>query len=155
MIAPEDGDERQSCPCLYDDAAPLCRADVKALHVPTRAYIERVCGRPKYRQCTLYRAWLNTAGAASERHTADVAEPRGTTLAPLTREPAQSEEKARKEDLMAVLKKLIADERAQDLAEYGIAMTVIAAGVIAVAVAIVGNVMTLWTVASGIIAAAA
>lgn len=55
---------------------------------------------------------------------------------------------------MSLLKKLWKDESAQDLAEYGIALAVIAVGAGAVAIAIAGNVNTLWTTASAIIAAA-
>ena len=57
--------------------------------------------------------------------------------------------------MMRFLRKLWKDEAAQDLAEYGIALAVIAAGAGAVALAIAGNVNTLWTTASAIIAAAA
>jgi Flp pilus assembly pilin Flp len=53
------------------------------------------------------------------------------------------------------ISKLIADESAQDLAEYGIALAVIAVGAGAVAVTVAGNVNTLWTKASAVIATAA
>ena len=53
------------------------------------------------------------------------------------------------------LKRLWKDEAGQDLAEYGIALAVVAAGAGAVALAIGGNVQTLWTKASAIIALAA
>ena len=43
------------------------------------------------------------------------------------------------------LKKVWRDESAQDLAEYGIALAVIAAAVAAIAIAFGGNVITLWT----------
>jgi Flp pilus assembly pilin Flp len=46
-----------------------------------------------------------------------------------------------------VLKKLVRDEAGQDLAEYGIALAVIAAGLGAIAVAIAGDVNTLWSTA--------
>jgi Flp pilus assembly pilin Flp len=52
------------------------------------------------------------------------------------------------------LKKLWKHEAGQDLAEYGIALAVIAAGAGAAAIAISGSVNTLWTTASVIIAAA-
>jgi Flp pilus assembly pilin Flp len=55
---------------------------------------------------------------------------------------------------MNILKRLISDDSAQDLAEYGIAMAVIAAGAGAIALVIGGNVSTLWSKASTIIAAA-
>jgi Flp pilus assembly pilin Flp len=54
-----------------------------------------------------------------------------------------------------VLKKLVRDEAGQDLAEYGIALAVIAGGIGLIAVAISGNVQVLWTSASDQIAAAA
>jgi Flp pilus assembly pilin Flp len=54
-----------------------------------------------------------------------------------------------------VLKKLVRDEAGQDLAEYGIALAVIAAGLGAVALAISGSVNTLWTRAETEISTAA
>lgn len=56
--------------------------------------------------------------------------------------------------MVRILRKVVSDEKAQDLAEYGIALAVIAATTAAIAVAIAGNVTTLWTAASAIIAAA-
>jgi Flp pilus assembly pilin Flp len=46
---------------------------------------------------------------------------------------------------MNLLKKLIKDESAQDLAEYGIALAVIAVGAGLIAVFIAGDVSTLWS----------
>jgi len=56
---------------------------------------------------------------------------------------------------MTFLKKLIREAKAQDLAEYGIALAVIGAGAAAAAVVIAGNVNTLWEAANGIIETAA
>lgn len=53
-----------------------------------------------------------------------------------------------------LLKRIWKDESGQDLAEYGIALAVIAAGAAVAAVAIAGNVNILWSTASGIIASA-
>jgi Flp pilus assembly pilin Flp len=53
-----------------------------------------------------------------------------------------------------LINKLVKDESGQDLAEYGIALAVIAVGAGAVAVVVAGNVNTLWTNASTAIAAA-
>jgi Flp pilus assembly pilin Flp len=53
-----------------------------------------------------------------------------------------------------LIKKLVRDEQGQDLAEYGIALAVIAVAVGAAALAIAGNVTTLWTNASTAIASA-
>jgi Flp pilus assembly pilin Flp len=54
--------------------------------------------------------------------------------------------------MLNVLKKLVRDEAGQDLAEYGIALAIIAAGAGAAAVLIAGNVEQLWTQASTVIA---
>jgi Flp pilus assembly pilin Flp len=51
-------------------------------------------------------------------------------------------------------KHLIHDRRGQDLAEYGIALAVIGIGAAAAAVAISGDVNTLWTNAQAAIASA-
>jgi Flp pilus assembly pilin Flp len=58
-------------------------------------------------------------------------------------------------EMLKVLRSLVRDEAGQDLAEYGIALAIIAAGAGLAAVAIAGNVQVLWTKASGIIAQAA
>jgi len=57
--------------------------------------------------------------------------------------------------MKGLLKKLVRNAKAQDLAEYGIALAVIGAGAAAAAVVIAGNVNTLWEAANGIIATAA
>jgi len=51
-------------------------------------------------------------------------------------------------------KNLVRNTKAQDLAEYGIALAVIATGAAVAALAISGNVNTLWTAASAAIAMA-
>jgi len=56
--------------------------------------------------------------------------------------------------MLTLIKKLIRDERAQDLAEYGIALAVIGVGAAAAAVAIATDVNTLWSKAASIIAGA-
>ena len=56
--------------------------------------------------------------------------------------------------MLSILKKLVRDESGQDLAEYGIALAVIGIGAAAAAVLIAGNVNTLWTNASSVIASA-
>jgi Flp pilus assembly pilin Flp len=55
---------------------------------------------------------------------------------------------------MTFLKKLISEKKAQDLAEYGIALAVIGAGAAAAALVIATNVNTLWSAANTIIAGA-
>ena len=44
-----------------------------------------------------------------------------------------------------LVKRLIQDERAQDLAEYGIALAVVAGFAVLIAIAVAGNVQTLWS----------
>lgn len=56
--------------------------------------------------------------------------------------------------MITLLKKLVREEKGQDLAEYGIALAVIGIGAAAAAIAIAGNVNTLWSTASSIIATA-
>ena len=55
---------------------------------------------------------------------------------------------------MSLFKRIWKDESAQDLAEYGIALAVIAAGAALAAVAIAGNVNTLWQNGSAAVASA-
>ena len=55
---------------------------------------------------------------------------------------------------MQLLTKLWKDEAAQDLAEYGIALAVIAVGAGAVAIAIATDVKGLWDTAAAIIGSA-
>jgi len=56
---------------------------------------------------------------------------------------------------MAFVMRLARSRRAQDLAEYGIALGVIGTLVTALSVVIAGNVNTLWDAANGIITTAA
>ena len=53
-----------------------------------------------------------------------------------------------------LVRRFIREESGQDLAEYGIALLVVALGAAAAAIAIAGNVSTLWTTASAAVAAA-
>lgn len=115
MAAPGDRRERQSCPCLYSDDAPLCRADLKCLHVPPRSHLARYCRQPEYRRCALYRAWLSTLEAAPDRWAADLGalDADGGTGLALSIQDAGPDQTTRKEDLMlAILRRLLSDERA-------------------------------------------
>ena len=53
--------------------------------------------------------------------------------------------------MMNIITKLVRDENGQDLAEYGIALAVIGLGAAVAAIAIAGDVSTLWSKASSII----
>jgi len=55
------------------------------------------------------------------------------------------------EDMLNLLKKLMRDESAQDLAEYGIALAVIGAGAAAVALLVANDVNTIWNNAKAVI----
>ena len=57
--------------------------------------------------------------------------------------------------MLSILKSLVREESGQDLAEYGIALAVIAAGAAAIAVAIAADVNTLWSNAQSAIDSAA
>ena len=56
--------------------------------------------------------------------------------------------------MLVLLKRLMREEQGQDLAEYGIALAVIGVGAALAAIAIAGNVSTLWSKANSIIATA-
>ena len=56
--------------------------------------------------------------------------------------------------MLTILMRLVAEESAQDLAEYGIALAVIGVGAALAAIAIAGNVSTLWSRADSMIGAA-
>ncbi len=56
--------------------------------------------------------------------------------------------------MLKFVKRLVREESGQDLAEYGIALAIIAVGAGAVAVAIAGDVNSLWSNAQAAIAAA-
>jgi Flp pilus assembly pilin Flp len=53
--------------------------------------------------------------------------------------------------MLPALKRLVRDTSAQDLAEYGIALAIIAVAAGAVAVLVAGEVGTLWTNARAVI----
>jgi len=56
--------------------------------------------------------------------------------------------------MMNLMKKLVRDEQGQDLAEYGIALAVIGTGAAVAALAIAGDVGTIWENAQAVIATA-
>ena len=53
--------------------------------------------------------------------------------------------------MLPILKRLLTEESAQDLAEYGIALAVIGALAAGAAIVIAGDVNTLWSRASAVI----
>ena len=57
--------------------------------------------------------------------------------------------------MIALWHSLLAEDDAQDLAEYGIALAIIGLGAGLAALAMAGNVNTLWSIANSVIASAA
>ena len=55
---------------------------------------------------------------------------------------------------MKLLRLLVTDDLAQDLAEYGIALATIALGATLAAIAVAGNVNAVWSAANSVIAQA-
>jgi Flp pilus assembly pilin Flp len=53
--------------------------------------------------------------------------------------------------MLTILTRLVEEESGQDLAEYGIALAVVGIGAALAAIAIAGNVSTLWSKASSMI----
>jgi Flp pilus assembly pilin Flp len=72
---------------------------------------------------------------------AAVACPSGGALVPVLLRKSRPEGGA---SMQAVLKKLVADDAGQDLAEYGIALAIITVAAAAAVIAIKGDVQTLW-----------
>jgi len=55
------------CPCLYSESAPICRADMGAMCVPSHAQIKRVCMTEHYRRCDMFRSFLAQLAVKPER----------------------------------------------------------------------------------------
>jgi len=102
---------------------------------------------------------VETLSATPDAATSDAKAPApdGTTLAATNGHAGRDDAKARKKEelMLAILKKLLDDERGQDLAEYGVALTAIGAGVSLLVAGILINVTVLRTVAAGIMAVTA
>jgi hypothetical protein len=49
-----------TCPCLYSQDAPLCRADTVAMRVPSPEQMDRFCTTERYRRCEFFRAFVGT-----------------------------------------------------------------------------------------------
>ena len=61
------------CPCLYSDAAPMCRAEGDALRIPSAEHLASHCLTPHYRRCEVYRRFLTTLAERPERWRSDSA----------------------------------------------------------------------------------
>jgi len=61
------------CPCLYSDAAPICRAEGDALRIPSAEHLASHCLRAQYRRCEVYRRFLTALAERPERWRSDAA----------------------------------------------------------------------------------
>lgn len=142
------------CPCLYSESAPICLADTDAMRVPPADDLNRYCLTRHYRRCEFFHRFLELILVSPERWTSARPEPDPEGERSRIQAHQIGEDPGKEEPMLTVLKRLAREDSGQDLAEYGIALAVIAVGVGALAVLISGNVNTLWTNASNAIAAA-
>ena len=61
------------CPCLYSDAAPMCRAEGDALRIPSAEQLASHCLTAQYRRCEVYRRFLTALAERPERWRSDTA----------------------------------------------------------------------------------
>lgn len=59
------------CPCLYSDAAPMCRAEGDALRIPSAEQLATHCLTAQYRRCDVYRRFLTALAERPERWRSD------------------------------------------------------------------------------------
>jgi hypothetical protein len=71
------------CPCLYSDAAPICRAEGDAMWIPSAEQVASYCLTAQYRRCDVFRRFLVALAERPERwrstltgYGADVQRPR-------------------------------------------------------------------------------
>ena len=57
----EESTARVKCPCLYSDVAPICRAEMMALRIPSPEQLARFCTTGRHQRCELYRRFLGIA----------------------------------------------------------------------------------------------
>jgi hypothetical protein len=55
------------CPCLYSDAAPMCRAEGDALRIPSPEQLASHCLSTQYRRCEVFRSFLTSLAERPER----------------------------------------------------------------------------------------
>ena len=55
------------CPCLYSDAAPICRAEGDAIRIPAAEELAAYCLTPHYRRCEVFRRFLVALAERPER----------------------------------------------------------------------------------------
>lgn len=55
------------CPCLYSDAAPICRAEGDAMRIPSAEQLASHCQTAHYRRCDVYRRFLVALAERPER----------------------------------------------------------------------------------------
>ena len=55
------------CPCLYSDAAPICRAEGDAMRIPSAEQLAGHCMTTQYRRCDVFRRFLSLLAERPER----------------------------------------------------------------------------------------
>ena len=55
------------CPCLYSDAAPICRAEGDAMRIPSAEQLVSHCLTAQYRRCDVFRRFLTALSERPER----------------------------------------------------------------------------------------
>jgi hypothetical protein len=55
------------CPCLYSDAAPICRAEIDAMRIPSAEHLASYCLTAQYRRCHVFRSFLSALAERPER----------------------------------------------------------------------------------------
>ena len=67
-MAPVDrGGVTVKCPCLYSDAAPICRAEGDAMRIPSAEQLASHCLTSHYRRCDVFRRFLIALAERPER----------------------------------------------------------------------------------------
>ena len=55
------------CPCLYSDAAPICRAEGDGMRIPAAEELATYCLTAQYRRCEVFRRFLVALTERPER----------------------------------------------------------------------------------------
>ena len=55
------------CPCLYSDAAPMCRAEGDGMRIPAAEELAAYCLTAHYRRCEVFRRFLVALAERPER----------------------------------------------------------------------------------------
>jgi hypothetical protein len=67
MVRVDRGGTTVKCPCLYSDAAPICRAEGDAMRIPSAEQLVSHCLTAHYRRCEVFRRFLVALAERPER----------------------------------------------------------------------------------------